>query len=58
MLFNLDFSGSMASDNKWTKLCAGTQYFLNALGETDFAAGMVFNNKCTLLPLNMKKEEL
>jgi uncharacterized protein YegL len=55
VLFNLDMSGSMAGD-PWKKVCAGTQYLLNNLGEKDFAGGMVFNDKCTLLPLNQIRQ--
>jgi len=51
VLFNLDMSGSMKGE-KWRKLCAGTEYFIKCLGESDFVGCMVFNDENVLVPLN------
>lgn len=56
VLFNLDMSGSMKG-NKWSKVCAGTEYFIRCLGEGDFVGCMVFNDENVLVPLNKSQIE-
>lgn len=47
-------SGSM-NGQKWAKLCLGTDYFINCLGEQDFIGAIVFNHQALLLHINGDK---
>jgi len=51
VLFNLDMSGSMASNGKWRNVCRSVSQFVSYLGNKDIVAGLVFNDKPMLLNL-------